>query len=153
MIWSATWGALFRVNRNLGFFSTGYAYLIQIIPALVVAPLFIRGEVEFGVITQSSMAFSHLVAAFSLIITQFQSIASFASVVSRLDTLWEAIEKQDSIRSGAIELKVTENPEHIAYEGVTLDSPEGEKALVKNLSLRIAQGTRVLVRSRDIYLI
>ena len=149
MIWSATWGALFRVNRNLGFFSTGYAYLIQIIPALVVAPLFIRGEVEFGVITQSSMAFAHLVAAFSLIITQFQSIASFASVVSRLDTLWEAIEKQDPTRSGAIELKVTENPEHIAYEGVTLDSPEGEKALVKNLSLRIAQGTRVLVRSRD----
>ncbi len=142
-------GSIIRVNRNLGFFSTGYAYLIQIIPALVVAPLFIRGEVEFGVITQSSMAFAHLVAAFSLIITQFQSIASFASVVSRLDTLWEAIEKQDPTRSGAIELKVTENPEHIAYEGVTLDSPEGEKALVKNLSLRIAQGTRVLVRSRD----
>jgi putative ATP-binding cassette transporter len=67
-------GSIIRVNRNLGFFSTGYAYLIQIIPALVVAPLFIRGEVEFGVITQSSMAFSHLVAAFSLIITQFQSI-------------------------------------------------------------------------------
>lgn len=142
-------GSIIRVNRNLGFFSTGYAYLIQIIPALVVAPLFIRGEVEFGVITQSSMAFAHLVAAFSLIITQFQSIASFASVVSRLDTLWEAIERQDPIRSGAIELKVTESPEHIAYEGVTLDSPEEDRALVKNLSLRIAQGTRVLIRSRE----
>jgi putative ATP-binding cassette transporter len=142
-------GSIIRVNRNLGFFSTGYSYLIQIIPALVVAPLFIRGEVEFGVITQSSMAFAHLVAAFSLIITQFQSIASFASVVSRLDTLWEAIERQDPTRSGAIELNVTENPEHIAYEGVTLDAPDEEKALVKNLSLRIAQGTRVLIRSRD----
>src|SRR4030095_13976888 len=29
------------VNRNLGFFTTGYNYLIQIIPALFVAPQFI----------------------------------------------------------------------------------------------------------------
>ena len=36
------------VNRNLGFFTTGYNYLIQIIPALIVAPLYIRGEVELG---------------------------------------------------------------------------------------------------------
>src|SRR5262244_1675896 len=40
------------------FFTTGYNYLIQIIPALIVAPRFIRGEVEFGVITQSAVAFT-----------------------------------------------------------------------------------------------
>lgn len=32
---------------------------------------------------------------------------------------------------------------------MTLDSPDEEKALVKSLPLRIAQGTRVLIRSRD----
>src|SRR5262245_57197091 len=58
------------VNRNLGFFTTGYNYLIQIIPALIVAPLYIRGEVEFGVVTQSAMAFAQLLGAFSLIINQ-----------------------------------------------------------------------------------
>src|SRR3954452_10534913 len=45
-------------NRNLGFFTTGYNYLIQIIPTMIVAPRFIRGEIEFGVITQSAMAFT-----------------------------------------------------------------------------------------------
>src|SRR6266542_4219933 len=69
---------LIAVNRNLAFFTNGYNYLIQIIPALVVAPLFIRGEVEFGVITQSTMAFSVLLGALSLVVTQFQSISSFA---------------------------------------------------------------------------
>jgi hypothetical protein len=49
------------VNRNLGFFTTGYNYLIQIIPVLLVAPLFIQGRVEFGVVTQSTMAFAMLV--------------------------------------------------------------------------------------------
>lgn len=42
---------LIAVNRNLAFFTNGYDYLIQTIPALVVAPLFMQGEVEFGVIT------------------------------------------------------------------------------------------------------
>ena len=62
------------MNRNLSFFTTGYNYLIQLIPALIVAPLFIRGKVEFGVITQSAFAFTQLLGAFSLIINQFQSI-------------------------------------------------------------------------------
>ncbi len=35
---------IIAVNRNMGFFTTGFNYLIQIIPALVVAPLFIQGE-------------------------------------------------------------------------------------------------------------
>ena len=36
------------VNRNLGFFTTGYNSLLQIIPTLIVAPHFIRGEAEFA---------------------------------------------------------------------------------------------------------
>jgi len=84
---------IISVNRNLGFFTTGYNYLIQIIPALIVAPLFIRGKVEFGVITQSAVAFAQLLGAFSLIINQFQSISSFAAVTARLSSLVGAVEK------------------------------------------------------------
>ena len=56
------------VNRNLGFFTTGHNDMIQLIPALMVAPLFIDGNAEFGVIPQSSMAFAHAMGAFSLIV-------------------------------------------------------------------------------------
>src|SRR5579872_155098 len=48
------------VNRNVGFFSTGYNWLIQLIPILIIAPAFMRGEIEFGVITQSAMVFTTL---------------------------------------------------------------------------------------------
>ena len=57
------------INRNVGFFTTGYNWMIQIIPALIIAPAFIEGKIEFGVITQSAIAFTTLVAAFSLIVT------------------------------------------------------------------------------------
>src|SRR6185503_15139294 len=81
---------IIAVNRNLGFFTTGYNYMIQIIPALIVAPLFIRGEAEFGVITQSAIAFTQLLGAFSLIVTQFQTISSYAAVLARLHALADA---------------------------------------------------------------
>ena len=77
---------LIRVNRNLGFFTNGYNYFIQLIPALIIAPLFISGRVEFGVITQSTMAFATLLGAFSLIVTQFQSISAFTAVTATLAT-------------------------------------------------------------------
>ena len=80
------------VNRNVGFFSTGYNWLIQLIPILIIVPAFMRGEIEFGVITQSAMVFTTLVAAFSLIVTQFQSLSTYAAVVSRLGSLVDAFE-------------------------------------------------------------
>ena len=61
---------IIAVNRNVGFFTTGYNYLIQLVPALIVAPLFIRGGAEFGVIAQATMAFGFVVGAFSLIVNQ-----------------------------------------------------------------------------------
>jgi vitamin B12/bleomycin/antimicrobial peptide transport system ATP-binding/permease protein len=79
------------INRNVGFFTTGYNWMIQIIPALIIAPAFIERKIEFGVITQSAIAFSTLVAAFSLIVTQFQSLSNFAAVVARLSALAEAV--------------------------------------------------------------
>ena len=82
------------VNRNVGFFSTGYNWFIQLIPILIIAPAFMRGEIEFGVITQSAMVFTTLVAAFSLVVTQFQSLSTYAAVVSRLGSLLDAFESE-----------------------------------------------------------
>ena len=134
---------LIAVNRNLAFFTNGYNYLIQIIPALVVAPLFIRGEVEFGVITQSAMAFSVLLGALSLIVTQFQSISSFAAVITRIGSLVDALE---GVRApGAAALEVREDDTRVAYEGLTLRSPDDDHVLVRDLSVSIPHGTNTLI--------
>ncbi len=130
------------VNRNLGFFTTGYNYLIQIIPALIVAPLFIRGKVEFGVVTQSAMAFAQVLGAFSIFVDQFQSLSSFAAVIVRVSALSAAIEK--GATSKQPEIAIIEAEGRIAYEHLTLSSPDGHEVL-KNLTAQIPQGTRVLV--------
>jgi putative ATP-binding cassette transporter len=134
---------IISVNRTLGFFTTGYNYLIQIIPVLIVAPMFIHGEVEFGVITQSAMAFGHLIGAFSLVVTQFQQISSYAVVLSRLGALRENVD-----------LVATRDASHIRYDdgspelrwtGLTLRSPLDGGVLVDALSVNVPARRRLLV--------
>jgi vitamin B12/bleomycin/antimicrobial peptide transport system ATP-binding/permease protein len=132
------------VNRRLGFFTTGYNYLIQIIPALVVAPLFIRGKVEFGVVTQSAMAFSQVLGAFSIIVDQFQSISSFGAVIVRVSGLSATIEKAPPSSEGAA-IALVEAEGRIAYDQLTLASPEDGNEVLKNLTAEIPHGTKVLV--------
>jgi putative ATP-binding cassette transporter len=135
------------VNRNLGFFTTGYNYLIQIIPALIVAPLFIRGEVEFGVITQSAMAFSHLIGAFSLVVTQFQSISSYAANIARLSSLAEAMDHPPRGESASI--RVEESDGKLEFDHLTLRTPRQQRLLVNRLSLEIPRGGAVRVSSHE----
>ncbi len=131
------------VNRNVGFFTTGYNWLIQIIPALIVAPSFIAGQIEFGVITQSAMAFTLIVNAFSLIVTQIQSLSNFAAVVVRLNSLIEALERKQPASAAGIEM--SKDDRRVAYEEVTLLSPVDGQPLLKNLSISIPFGSRVLI--------
>jgi putative ATP-binding cassette transporter len=89
---AANFRKIIAVNRNVGFFTTGYNWLIQIIPALIVAPSYMSGKVEFGVISQAAVAFSAIVAAFSLIVTQFQSLSNYAAVTARLSAMVQLTE-------------------------------------------------------------
>jgi putative ATP-binding cassette transporter len=134
---------IITVNRNLGFFTTGYNYLIQIIPAIIVAPLFIRGQAPFGVIPQSAMAFAHLLGAFSLIITQFQQISSYAVVVARLSALAEGTDRAAAKDGSRIE--VDETTGSLAWDHLTLRSPHDGRVLVDDLSLVVPPDLRLLV--------
>jgi len=133
---------IIAVNRNLGFFTTGYNYLIQLIPIAIVAPLFIRGESEFGVISQSAMAFSHLIGAFSLVVTQFQQISSYAVVLARLSALSGGVDRLHASVSG---IEIDETGSDLAYDGLTLRSPRDGSVLLDSLSVTLRAGTRTLV--------
>ena len=134
---------IIAVNRNLSFFTTGYNYGIQLIPALIIGPLFIRGDVEFGVITQSAMAFSHLLGAFSLVVTQFQTLSSYAAVLARLSGLAEALEDTQRATGSAPESREADG--RLAYEALTLRARRGDAVLVERLDAVVPPGARVLV--------
>lgn len=134
------------VNRNVAFFTTGYNYLVPIIPVFVVAHLFMWGQVEFGVITQSSMAFVQLMGAFSLIITQFQSLSSYAAVAARIRVLGEALESASSQREEPIRL--VPDDRWLACENLSLKSAN-DRFLVNKLGFEIPSRCCMLIRADD----
>jgi putative ATP-binding cassette transporter len=158
---------IIRVTRNLGFFTVGYKYLPQIIPAAVVAPLYFRGEVEFGTVTQAAMAFSQVQGAFSLIVTQFQEVTTYAAVIGRLGALWEATEPAAARPAPAVPLrrtaaaKVRRRPRpgvpvgpvvetatdgrRVVYDHLTLWTGEEKQPLVRDLSVELPPGQRVAI--------
>jgi putative ATP-binding cassette transporter len=135
--------AIISVTRNLGFVTVGYNYLIQLVPLLVVAPLYHQGKVEFGVVTQSAMAFSQVIGAFSLIVTQFEALSSFAAVNERLNTIWEAIHQACVPSDSALE--VADDGHRVAFENLTLETPKSRQPLVRDLSLSLPRGKNLLV--------
>lgn len=138
---------IIKVTRNLIVFTTGYNYFIQLIPLLIVAPMYMRREVEFGVITQSAMAFAAVLGAFSLIVTQFESLSSFAAVTHRLDQMAGAIDQ--SRKPAPTGLQIVTDAERVAYSKLTLWTPQDRRLLIEDLTLPISAGSSLLVTGPD----
>lgn len=142
---------IIHVNRNVGFFTTGYNWMIQLIPALIVAPLFIDGDVEFGVISQSAVAFTQLMGAFSLIITQFQSISSFVAVIKRLSGMTQSVLNERE-RITQIKKETIDDWDHLAgiqIEHLTLGASNNHHNVIEDLNVTFAKGQRTLVYSSE----
>ncbi len=132
-------------QRNLGFFTTEYSYLIMIIPSLVIAPLYFTGKVQFGVISQANLAFTQVLGALSLVVSQFQDLSAFISQINRLGTFREILEvptPSNQMRGTSIDTAIDSR---LALEHVTLLTPDYQRTLVKDLSFTVQPGEGLLI--------
>ncbi|HWB02572.1 MAG TPA: ABC transporter ATP-binding protein/permease [Verrucomicrobiales bacterium] len=135
-------------NRNLTFFITGYNYFALAVPVLIVAPLYFHGKAELGVITQAQSAFATVLAAFSLIITQFERISTYSAGIKRLGDLWDHLDEfdaEDERDAEDSELEVNEDARSLALEGLTVRTPDRARQLVRDLSFRLRPGESALL--------
>lgn len=152
-------------ERNLEFFTTAYTYLIQILPVLVVSPLYFAGKIELGVITQSTSAFNHVLSDLSIIVNQFEGISSFSAGLTRLTKFVERMEALDTANAKAnatfrlqVEadvsapefsrvVNVEEVPDGSALRitGLGLSTPDGRRELFRDVSVNVAPGAHLLV--------
>lgn len=131
-------------NRNLNFFTTSYNYLVTILPTVVVAPLYLDGKIEFGVVTQAAFAFGHVLGALSIIVHNFGSISAFAAVITRLGSFWEVLDELDhrkDVKGPEIEFEAANS---IRFSNVTIYTPSWDKQLVQDLSFELASGSLLI---------
>ena len=135
-------------NRNLTFFLNGYNYLALIVPSLVVGPMFIRGQVEFGVVTQAESAFAVVLAALSVIKDQIEGLSSFSASVRRLADLWDNLDtfdQEDAREAEEAQIEINEEALHLKLDDVTVQTPNGEKVLARNLSFQLPRRGSLLI--------
>ncbi len=131
-------------ERNIELLSVGYQNILFIIPFLVVGPLYFSGQVELGVITQASMACAQLSAALSVIVSRFESLSALAAVVNRLATFTEALTVSETTEKSVNTIEPVED-NRFAIEALTLQTPNREQTLLKELSVSVEPGENVLI--------
>lgn len=135
--------AIIAVDRNIGFFVTLYNYLTPVLPLVLVAPIYMRGEIEFGVVTQAAMAFAQVTGALTLVVTQIDQASSFAAVIARLGTFWEAVEGFS--RPSPCGITIEEADDRVAFAGLTLEAPRDGRVLIRDLGLDARLGRSLLI--------
>jgi len=160
---------IITAQRNLEYFTTSYRYLVQILPSLIVAPLYFSGKVELGSVTQSFGAFNHILSDFSIIINQFEALSAFSAGLDRLSTFLErlnttAVNRWDTPSypgKTLITMQRGENssiispPALLSCRNLTVLTPDASRVLiggiedeeggVTGINIDINQGGRVLI--------
>ncbi|KAJ4752388.1 ABC transporter D family member 2 [Rhynchospora pubera] len=137
-------------SRNLEFFTNGYRYIIQVLPAAVVAPMFFSGKIEFGVINQSVSAFNHILSDFSLIVYQFQAISAFSAVIDRLGEFDDLLDGNESSilskheSTEGIKIAFRELWDPLSSNGSTLQSEPKKLLEVQSLTLQAPRSRNIL---------
>jgi putative ATP-binding cassette transporter len=134
---------LLRWQLFLGFVTTAFDNSVALMPWLVLAGIYFAHKIQLGQLTQAAYAFGVVQGALALLIDQFQSLTSYATVVHRLGTFAEECAAARGAEISAA-IAITEEP-RIALDDLTLKTPDQRNTLVEKLSAKVGGGERLLI--------
>jgi vitamin B12/bleomycin/antimicrobial peptide transport system ATP-binding/permease protein len=131
-------------ERNNEIFNRGYQSVIQIFPYIVFGPLQIKGEMDFGEISQASICCYFFANALGELINEFGNSGRFSSYVERLSEFSDTLEEVTKQPEDVSTIKTIEENQ-IVFENVTLQTPDYEQVIVEGLSLSVKAGEGLLI--------
>ncbi len=130
---------------KLNLFSYAYTLFATVLPSLIIAPRVLSGELEVGSIVQAAGAFSSVLAAITVLVSNMEYLSRFAAGVERLDGFATALDAQQAEASSARSHIITREATELSFAGMTLETPNHERTLVKDLTLRVQPGEGLLI--------
>jgi vitamin B12/bleomycin/antimicrobial peptide transport system ATP-binding/permease protein len=137
--------SIIDLQRNLMFFTQGTQMIFSNLPIFFLAPRFFAGQIGFGEITQASDAFVSILTALGFIVDSFELLSNFTAEINRLGTFEGVLSKQKAAPQLGTPIIDSLEQEYIALQHVTLETPNYERTLVKDLSVNVPQGEGVLI--------
>ncbi|MBD2208749.1 ABC transporter ATP-binding protein/permease [Nostoc linckia FACHB-104] len=129
--------------RDQQVFVTSYQSFLSILPFLGIAPLYFFNQIELGEVNQASTACNVFAGALSVLVTEFGTSGKFVNLVERLSNFSEILEFAKAKKIGKKIETVEAN--RLALENLTLQTPNYERVIVKNLSLLVESGQGLLI--------
>jgi len=135
--------ALIRWTLKLSLFQYAYSLSTLILPSVIIAPRVLSGEMEVGRVVQAAGAFAAMLAALTVFVDNFESLSRFAAGIDRLYSFRHTLEAQREHGAQAVIGAVESS--RIAFDCVTLQTPNHERTLVKELTLSVEPGEGLLI--------
>ncbi len=136
------WGIMLRQKR-MTYFTSGYGLGAWIVPSIVAAPRYFRGELGLGGLMQTSQAFQQVQDALSFFVQSYKEIAAWCAVVERLAGFERTLERVHRQAASGFR-RVEGRPTHLAVAGVDLYRPDGQ-VLLANINFSLRRGDTVLL--------
>ena len=132
----------------LGLFTHAYDFFPYVLPAIIIAPQVLSGELEVGKVTEAAGAFAIIFRSLNFIVERFQSLTAFAASVERLSTLRAYLDNPKV----ALDKNITEYPtistvheDKLALNNLTLQTPNYRRTLVSDLCVDLPEGEGLLI--------
>jgi putative ATP-binding cassette transporter len=138
------WWGIMRRQKRMAYFTSGYGLGAWIVPSIVAAPRYFRGELGLGGLMQTTQAFQQVQDALSFFIQSYKEIAAWSAVVERLAGFERALEHVRHHSTDGGVRRAQGRPTHLTVEGVDLDLPDGQP-LMANINLSLLRGETVLL--------
>src|SRR5262245_36642778 len=138
------WWGIMRRQKRMTYFTSGYGLGAWIVPSIVAAPRYFRGELGLGGLMQTSQAFQQVQDALSFFVQSYKEIAAWCAVVERLAGFERALERVRRQLGDAGVRRAEGRSGHLTVEGVDLDLPGGQP-LLANVNLSLLRGETVLL--------
>jgi putative ATP-binding cassette transporter len=138
------WWGIMRRQKRMTYFTSGYGLGAWIVPSIVAAPRYFRGELGLGGLMQTNQAFQQVQDALSFFVQSYKEIAAWCAVVERLAGFERSLARvrQESGNGG---VRLGEGgPAQLTVEGVDLYLPDG-RLLMANINLSFVRGETVLL--------
>ncbi|AFZ16503.1 ABC transporter ATP-binding protein/permease [Allocoleopsis franciscana] len=133
------------LQRNLMFFTQGTQMIFTNLPIFFLAPRYFSGQLDFGQISQASGAFVSILAALGFIVDSFDLVSNFTAEIKRLGTFDGVLTSSNAApQRGGLTIDIVEH-EYLALQSVTLETPNYERILIKDLSFKLPPGEAILV--------
>jgi putative ATP-binding cassette transporter len=136
---------LIRWERNLELFTTGHQQLKYFLPFLLLAPLFLAGNMLFGDITRADLTAGQIYISLIVIAQNIKLFSQIATESTRLETLDSAMTQAaewERQKGSRIE---TREAQGLTLENLTVTTPDNRETLVSGLSASLAFGSGLLI--------